>query len=632
MRVKTPSILVPVLSICMVLFAQCEGLGQPVTGTVMSVAGEDPQYLSIISGNAFFSAKNLRPTSDCVRSGDRVAVTKDRIQVLGRGMLPETQQTDARSIADGRFHRAYVNVSGVIRSVIKDELDDNYQWLVLSTPNGIVYAAVTEYDYPPDRLLELRDKAVEIRGRVARFLRWRNFLRYHLLVYGTDGIRPLASEPDGFSGLHRQTFRGQVLGCGTGRLFITSDDGEFLPVKFISEPPSAEPGCYVSVVGFVELGPNGRQLVEATLQEMSGPPTPLPPPREITAKDLRESYGQIVRLRGSVTGFRSSILLGDLVILSCEGQPVAIDTAGIGDEVRSDLEPGCVIDVTGVCFAQFTSEAGANPFPTFGGFTLIPRTVRDIRILSRPPWWTPGKFLCVIALLLVALCILTVRNRLRIRTARMRAEARTEERTHLAVELHDTLSQNLTGITLELQSARERLVHSPEQADARLALAGKSLDSCRRDLRNCLRDLRSNALEKTDMNEAIRMTLEPHVGNTHVAIRFNVPRERLTDNAAHTILRIVRELVLNALRHGQATEVRVAGAIENDRLLFSVRDNGRGFDPANRPGAREGHFGLLGVRERVAAFAGKLQIDSAPGRGAHVSVSINLPRDTDATT
>ena len=127
------------------------------------------------------------------------------------------------------------------------------------------------------------------------------------------------------------------------------------------------------------------------------------------------------------------------------------------------------------------------------------------------------------------------------------------------------------------------------------------------------------------------MTLEPHVGNTHVAIRFNVPRERLTDNAAHTILRIVRELVLNALRHGQATEVRVAGTIEDDRLLFSVKDNGCGFDPANRPGAREGHFGLLGVRERVAAFAGKLQIDSAPGRGAHVSVSINLPRDTGAT-
>lgn len=625
MRVKTPSILVPVLSICMVLFAQCEGLGQPVTGTVMSVAGEDPQYLSIISGNAFFSAKNLRPTSDCVRSGDRVAVTKDRIQVLGRSMLPETQQTDARSIADGRFHRAYVNVSGVIRSVIKDELDDNYQWLVLSTPNGIVYAAVTEYDYPPDRLLELRDKAVEIRGRVARFLRWRNFLRYHLLVYGTDGIRPLASEPDGFSGLHRQTFRGQVLGCGTGRLFITSDDGEFLPVKFISEPPSAEPGCYVSVVGFVELGPNGRQLVEATLQEMSGPPTPLPPPREITAKDLRESYGQIVRLRGSVTGFRSSILLGDLVILSCEGQPVAIDTAGIGDEVRSDLEPGCVIDVTGVCFAQFTSEAGANPFPTFGGFTLIPRTVRDIRILSRPPWWTPGKFLCVIALLLGALCILTVRNRLRIRTARMRAEARTEERTHLAVELHDSLSQTLTGVALQIDAALKCGTGMPESSRTVLQTARRMLASCRHELKCCLWDLRTRIFDDKDMTDAVRRTVTPHVGETTVSVRFNVPRRRLSDNTAHTILRIIRELSINAVRHGGARHLKIAGEFRDGLVRCSVQDDGRGFDLPTAPGPAQGHFGLQGIRERLRERQGEMSAQSTPGKGSRFVIT--LPSD-----
>lgn len=131
------------------------------------------------------------------------------------------------------------------------------------------------------------------------------------------------------------------------------------------------------------------------------------------------------------------------------------------------------------------------------------------------------------------------------------------------------------------------------------------------------------------MDKAIRMTLEPHVENTRVSVRFNVPRARLSDNTAHAILRIVRELVLNALRHGKATAVRVAGALEEDQVSFSVRDDGCGFDPDSHPGAREGHFGLVGIRERVKAFDGKLEIDSRPGGGTKVAVTLHLPHEQD---
>ena len=127
------------------------------------------------------------------------------------------------------------------------------------------------------------------------------------------------------------------------------------------------------------------------------------------------------------------------------------------------------------------------------------------------------------------------------------------------------------------------------------------------------------------MNEAIRLTLRPTIGKADLHVRFNVPRARFTDNTAHAILRIIRELAANAVRHGKATEIRVAGGIDNAILMFSVRDNGCGFDPDACPGILDGHFGLQGVRERVASLEGDIRFESAPGEGTRVSVSVGVP-------
>ena len=157
-----------------------------------------------------------------------------------------------------------------------------------------------------------------------------------------------------------------------------------------------------------------------------------------------------------------------------------------------------------------------------------------------------------------------------------------------------------------------------------LDLAAKSLDSCREELRNCLWDLRNQTLEEASMDEAIRQTLKPHIGDANLTVRFSVPREKLSDNTTHSILHIIRELASNAVRHGNATEIKVAGAIENDRLLFSVSDNGCGFNPENRPTVADGHFGLQGIQDRVDAFEGEMTLQSAPGKGTKATISIRL--------
>lgn len=156
-----------------------------------------------------------------------------------------------------------------------------------------------------------------------------------------------------------------------------------------------------------------------------------------------------------------------------------------------------------------------------------------------------------------------------------------------------------------------------------LDIADRALDSCRSELRNCLWDLRSETLDEKDLSEAIRKTLLPHSAHVELVIRFNVSRRLLSDNTVHSLLQMIRELALNGIRHGGATCVKIAGAYKDGMLLFSVSDNGCGFDEASRPGLAQGHFGLEGVKARVGAMRGRFAIESAPGKGTKATISIS---------
>lgn len=111
-------------------------------------------------------------------------------------------------------------------------------------------------------------------------------------------------------------------------------------------------------------------------------------------------------------------------------------------------------------------------------------------------------------------------------------------------------------------------------------------------------------------------------------MRFNIPRSRLSDNTLHAFIRIIRELTVNAIRHGRAKTVWVAGSIEADMLMFSVRDDGCGFDPENCPGMEDGHFGIEGIRERIKQFGGSLNFTRLAGRGMKATIFIKLTKIT----
>lgn len=345
-------------------------------------------------------------------------------------------------------------------------------------------------------------------------------------------------------------------------------------------------------------------------------------------------HGKAVRLKGVVRSLPSPDYSDGRLSLDCDRYIIPIDVSAC-PQALAGVEIGCVIEVAGICLFEMENWRPNEPFPRVDDFAVVVRTPDDVRILSRPPWLTTGRLLSVIGTLLAALAGVFVWNRQLNRVAERRGRELTEEtvarvtadlkvgeRTRLAIELHDALSQNLTGAALEIETTDVLIDDDPSKAHRHLKIASKTVKSCREELRNCLWDLRNDALEEKTMDSAIRRTLAQFIDGTELVVRFNVPRERLSDGTAHALLRMIRELVQNAIRHGHANTVKIAGSLEAEQLLFSVQDNGCGFDPDDHPGIMQGHFGLQGIRERVMRFGGKIEIASAPGKGTKVTISI----------
>ena len=431
--------------------------------------------------------------------------------------------------------------------------------------------------------------------------------------------------------------KGRVVAAWQGKkALVRTDDGTFVGLEF-AKPPLPRFGETIRAVGLPESDLFRFNLVNASWKTIA-PPTPdtLPPipvtPAEIIKKldghSLVNSsfHGRPVSIVGVVRSLSSEV--AKQMHIECDGHLLLVD-AGVLEAMPNDLVVGSRIKVSGTCILERGEHRSPSAFPQLKDFLVVLRTPDDVVVLDRPPWWTANRLLGVIGVLVAVLFGVVVANWLQKRKAallaRLATDLKVEERTRLAVELHDSLAQNLTGVSFEIDTAEKLADESLTAMHEHLGRAARTLKSCRDELRNCLWDLRNRALEESSMDEAIRQTLAPHVAGVEVAIRFNVPRERISDNTAHAILRIIRELTINAIRHGHATKIWIAGGVDGEKMVFSVRDNGSGFDPAVAPGFAEGHYGLVGISERIEAFEGEFSVESAPGKGTRAAIAIKLP-------
>ncbi len=197
------------------------------------------------------------------------------------------------------------------------------------------------------------------------------------------------------------------------------------------------------------------------------------------------------------------------------------------------------------------------------------------------------------------------------------------ERNRMAREVHDTLAQGFTGVIVQLEAAGEAMAQRlSEKASGHLDRASELARESLREARRSVRALRPQALEENGLTMAlgdlfVKMTLD-----TSVTAKLSLSGEpqTLPPEWENNLLRIGQEVLTNALRHSQATEFQARLSFESREVSLHLRDNGIGFDPAQR---HEG-FGLQGIRERAETMGGRLTILSEKGKGASISIALPI--------
>jgi signal transduction histidine kinase len=206
--------------------------------------------------------------------------------------------------------------------------------------------------------------------------------------------------------------------------------------------------------------------------------------------------------------------------------------------------------------------------------------------------------------------------------------AQEEERKRIARELHDETGQALTGIVMALEAAQNALERDPgtvgQRLDGAKSLASQSIDA----IRHLVVDLRPAVLDDLGLVPAVRTFAENRLRERGIRLEMDVSglRGRLAPPVETCLFRVVQEAVTNIIRHSEAKSAHIELRRANGVVSLLVADDGRGFDfgqVMQSPDPSRA-LGLAGMQERVSVLGGRLEVDSAPGRGTRVQATIRI--------
>ena len=204
-----------------------------------------------------------------------------------------------------------------------------------------------------------------------------------------------------------------------------------------------------------------------------------------------------------------------------------------------------------------------------------------------------------------------------------------EERKRISRELHDGLQQVLTALNMKIGMAEDAVTSDPAAAVRWLDEAQDSVIDTSQAIRDMIRALRPQGLNDRSLHEALDSLVRLQAGVGHITCTFRASADTGPEPAPEVgdcLYRVAQEALNNVIKHASATRADVVLHDGPDgTLCLHIADNGRGFDDAD---LRTGGLGLVGMRERVAAAGGTLQVTGTPGEGT--TVEARVPRHRDA--
>jgi signal transduction histidine kinase len=580
---------------------------------------------------------------------------------LGIQPLPAPRRLEPYELANPVNHSEWVEITGIVYSmnVARERFGTNHLAIEISNSAGSFEAVVHAPETVRDRFTDLLGAVVRCRGIYESISgHFRRLIGIRLLVQDFNDITVVDPGTAYFERLPirqinsilqfepgattRQRVRGTVTYTDPGRGFFMHDTSGALWVD-TPQKESVWPGKHVQVVGF-PTGKGGFPSLSDAFFEVLGMSNRPPALNTSMRGGVSGIYhGSLVRIRGTVAdtlmqpGSQNLLLRADdsffqVRLLRNKEIPLA--------ELP---ERGSVLEVTGICFNEFRRkrELATDSEKRFRAvsFHLLLQSPEDIRVISKPPFWSIERVIWATLFLIGALAsALAWINALRRQVTRqtliiedkIARETVMEERTRIARELHDTLEQELAGIQMQLDAASGHLKLAPDSAKETLDMARALLRHSRHETRRSVWDLRSTALETGNLQRAFAEVLDMVHGESTADIKINTVGSpiRLSTSAENNILRIGQEAVNNSLEHAQSKSIRILLEYHETAITLKITDDGAGFDTTGPEAKREGHFGLIGMRERARKVGGHLEIWSAPGEGTTISLTVPLPRGT----
>jgi len=452
-------------------------------------------------------------------------------------------------------------------------------------------------------------------------------------------------------------FEGIVTYADPEKIFIQDEHFHIRVAGAI--PRDLRPGDRVLCAGFVELRRPVASIHDALVRKIGTASVPAPEPvtpetilrinRDHTWRGweaLPVDYdGRLVALEGRL------IALQPVESTAAKVAEITIQT-GSGLPVRAILPPGgvpegaertgCLLRLTGIAIIDYQPGERIPEFQEPSAVSLLLRNTGDVIVVMPAPFWTRARLGAMLAValstgLVLWLWTLALRSHLRnradetskLRESGARHNAVIEERNRLATELHDGVQQLISGISMHVEAARHNLPTESAPGGASLNTAHHLLVRLRDEIRRSIWALRDLEVGNADLVKGLNSLIDTQRMCADASLTLKVygePPPGLSRATSSSLLLVAQEAIANAVKHGNASNVRITLHQERDGVTLAIYDDGSGFDnvQVKAESASKGQIGLSSMRHRLARLGGSLTIISAPGEGTRVVAQLPL--------